>query len=69
MMLCVLAIALTILAGFRRRTSQQPLMMFALAALVLFGVHGTMDYALEEPSLAAYLAAILGLGYGVAVRA
>lgn len=69
MMICMGAIVAAMIAGFRRRSRQQSIMIFALAVLALFATHGLIDFALEEPSLAAYFAAILGLGYGVATRA
>jgi O-antigen ligase len=69
MMICIAIILATILAGFRRRSRQQALMVFALATAALFAIHGITDFALEEPSLAAYFTAVLGLGYGVATRA
>jgi hypothetical protein len=31
-------------------------------------VHGLVDFALEEPSLAAFFSALLGLGYGLTER-
>lgn len=69
MMICMAVILATILFGFRRRSRQQSVMIFALAVTAMFAIHGMTDYALEEPSLAAYFAVILGLGYGVATRA
>jgi hypothetical protein len=69
MMICVAVILATILAAFRRRSRQQAFMIFALATAALFAIHGITDFALEEPSLAAYFTAVLGLGYGVATRA
>ena len=69
MMSCMAVILAAILAGFRRRSRQQALMIFALAVAAIFAIHGLTDYALEEPSLAAYFAAVLGLGYGVSTRA
>jgi O-antigen ligase len=69
MMLCMAAILAAILTGLRRQSRQQALMIFALAVAAIFAIHGVSDYALEEPSLAAYFAAILGLGYGVSTRA
>ena len=69
MAICMGAIAATIMIGFRRRSRQHSVMIFALAVMAVFAVHGMTDFALEEPSLAAYFAAVLGLGYGVAARA
>ena len=69
MAICMGAIAATIMIGFRRRSRQHSVMIFALAVMAVFAVHGMTDFALEEPSLAAYFAAVLGLGYGVATRA
>jgi O-antigen ligase len=69
MMICVAVILATILGGFRRRSRQQAFMIFALASAALFAIHGMTDFALQEPSLAAYFSAVLGLGYGVSTRA
>jgi O-antigen ligase len=68
MMTCIIWVLATIVRGLRRRASQQALLIFSLAATCVFAVHGTADFALEEPAMAALFAAILGLGYGVATR-
>jgi O-antigen ligase len=68
MMICMGAIVGTILLGLGRRRRQPSIMIFALAVTSVFALHGITDYALEEPSLAAYFTVILGLGYGVATR-
>jgi O-antigen ligase len=54
--------------GVARRSSQQTLGAACLAVAVVFAVHGLVDYAFEEPSMAAFFSVILGLGYGIAHR-
>jgi hypothetical protein len=51
-----------------RRASQRWLGVACLGMAAVFLVHGLVDFALEEPSLAAFFSAILGLGYGLAQR-
>jgi len=54
--------------GVARRASQRWLGVACLGMAAVFLVHGLVDFALEEPSLAAFFSAILGLGYGLAQR-
>ena len=54
--------------GVARRSSQQTLGVACLAVVVVFAVHGLVDYAFEEPSMAAFFSVVLGLGYGMAHR-
>jgi O-antigen ligase len=65
------AVGLVLLAtakGLRRRATQRWLGVACLGVAVVFAVHGLVDYALEEPSLAAFFSVMLGLGYGLAER-
>ena len=69
MMICMGTILAIIWSGFKRRSRQTAILIFTLAVASIFAVHELTDYALEEPSLAAFFAVILGLGYGVSTRA
>jgi O-antigen ligase len=65
------AVGLIVLAtvrGMARRASQRWLGVACLGIAAVFAIHGLVDFALEEPSLAAFFSAILGLGYGLAER-
>ncbi len=65
------AVALVLAAtvrGVARRASQRWLGVACLGMAAVFVIHGLVDFALEEPSLAAFFSAILGLGYGLAER-
>lgn len=68
MLACVAALALKIAAGALKPTSEGAWRLAVLAVLLLFGLHGAIDYALQVPSMAFYLAVVLGVGYGVAAR-
>lgn len=61
-------IVLGIARGLTRRDGQRWLVLACLGMACIFAVHGLVDFALEEPSLAALFSAILGLGYGLAER-
>ncbi len=61
-------ILLAIVKGVARREGQRWLGVACLGAAVVFAVHGLVDFALDEPSLAAFFSAMLGLGYGLAER-
>jgi O-antigen ligase len=63
----VLVFAATV-RGVARRASQQAAGLACIATVVVFAVHGLVDYALEVPSMAALFSVILGLGYGIAER-
>ena len=66
------AVGLIVLAtvrGMARRDGQRWLAVACLGVLAVFAVHGLVDFALEEPSLAAFFSALLGLGYGLTERA
>jgi O-antigen ligase len=54
--------------GLARRESQRWLGVACVGIAVVFAVHGLVDFALEEPSLAAFFSAVLGLGYGLTER-
>ncbi len=54
--------------GVLRRASQQWIGLACLGVAVVFAVHGLTDFALEIPSMAAFFAAMLGLGFGLAER-
>jgi O-antigen ligase len=54
--------------GVSRRQSQRWLGVACLGIAAVFAVHGLVDFALEEPSLAAFFSAMLGLGFGLAER-
>jgi O-antigen ligase len=65
------AVALILLAtarGVSRRASQRWLGVACLGVAAVFAIHGLVDFALEEPSLAAFFTVMLGLGYGLAER-
>jgi O-antigen ligase len=65
------AVGMIILAtvrGMVRRDSQRWLAVGCLGVAAVFAVHGLVDFALEEPSLAAFFSALLGLGYGLTER-
>lgn len=65
------AVGLILLAtvrGMARRDSQRWLAVGCLGVAGVFAVHGLVDFALEEPSLAAFFSALLGLGYGLTER-
>jgi len=62
-----LIVAATI-RGVARRSTQQAIGLACIAMVAVFAVHGLVDYAFEEPSLAAMFSVILGLGYGIAER-
>lgn len=65
------AVGLILLAtarGVARRESQRWLGVACLAVAAVFAAHGLVDFALEEPSLAAFFSAMLGLGYGLVER-
>ncbi len=69
-MMALMAVIVAVLVkGLRRRARQQAVIVFALATCAIFAIHGAMDYALEEPSMTAFFAVVLGLGYGVSTRA
>jgi O-antigen ligase len=65
---CVAVLLGATARGVARRSSQQTLGAGCLAVAVVFAVHGLVDYAFEEPSMAAFFSLILGLGYGVSQR-
>jgi O-antigen ligase len=65
---CVAVVAAITIRGAARRSSQQTLAITCVGVTVVFAVHGLVDYALEVPSMAAFFALILGLGYGIAER-
>ena len=65
------AVGLVLLAtarGVGRRANQRWLGVACLGVAAVFAIHGLVDFALEEPSLAAFFSVILGLGYGLAER-
>jgi hypothetical protein len=65
------AVALILIAtarGVARRSTQQAIGVACLAVAAVFAVHGLVDFALEEPSMAAFFSVMLGLGYGIAER-
>ena len=51
-----------------RRTTQQALGLGCIGVSAVFAIHGLTDFALEVPSMSAFFAALLGLGYGIAER-
>jgi O-antigen ligase len=65
---CVGVVLAVTVRGAARRATQQTLVISCLAVAVVFAVHGLVDYALEVPSMTAFFALILGLGYGIAER-
>lgn len=64
----VALILLAIVKGVGRREGQRWLGVACLGVAAIFAIHGLVDFALEEPSLAAFFSAMLGLGYGLAER-
>jgi O-antigen ligase len=62
-----LVVAATV-RGVVRRASQQTVGLACIAIVVVFAVHGLVDFALEVPSMAALFSVVLGLGYGIAER-
>ena len=68
MFACVGTVMVAIVRGAARRSSQQTLAIASFGVAVVFAVHGLVDYAFEVPSMAAFFALILGLGYGIAER-
>ena len=68
MLICVAVLAVTIAGGALRPTSEGAWRLTVLAVLLLFALHGAFDHALQVPSMAFYLAALMGVGWGVASR-
>jgi O-antigen ligase len=65
---CITVVLAATLRGVARRTTQQALGAGCLAVAAVFAVHGLVDYAIEDPSMAAFFSAILGLGFGLSQR-
>jgi O-antigen ligase len=59
----ILAIAVACLAGVYRRRRDVVYPALAVAAAVLVGAHALVDFSLQMPAVAAFLAFLLGLGY------
>lgn len=59
----------TLIAGLVRRRRRRWIVRASLAALVVFAVHGLVDYAFEVPAATWWLALLCGLGVGVATGA
>lgn len=60
------AITYRLLRGLVKRHRGQRQILTIAAVLLLFLLHATADFSLEVPSVAAYLALLLGAGYAVA---
>jgi len=65
---CVAIVLTATLRGVARRSTQQTLGAGCLAVAAVFAVHGLVDFAFEEPSMAAFFSVILGLGFGLSQR-
>lgn len=68
MFLCVAAILAIIALRRQRRPQMAGWILGILAASLVPIVHGLIDYGLQVPSLAAFWACLLGVGYGLAMR-
>ncbi len=65
MSICVLTIVARSVLGLVRRRRGRTWLVGVLGVLLVFALHGAADYALQVPAMAAYLAVLLGLGYGL----
>jgi O-antigen ligase len=65
---CVAVIVAATVRGAARRSSQQTLAIACVGVTAVFAIHSLVDFPLEQPSMAAFFALILGLGYGIAER-
>jgi len=65
---CVAVVLAATLRGVARRSTQQALGAGCLTVAAVFAVHGLVDFAFEEPSMAAFFSVILGLGFGLSQR-
>ena len=66
--LIVLPILLSIFLGLLRRRRRTTYLRAALCIVLLVGAHGMVDYALEIPLVAWWLAWIVGLAAGLSVK-
>ena len=66
MFAAVLAILVLIIRGAQRRARMTGWLRGVVAVSLVFLVHGLSDFALQIPSMAAFWAAMLGLGAGLA---
>jgi O-antigen ligase len=68
MFLCIAWILGAILAGRGRRPPMVGWVLAVLAASLVPILHGLVDYGLQVPSLAAFWACLLGVGFGLTQR-
>lgn len=68
MLLLVTAIAIQLVIGAARNRAMRSWILAIIAVLTLFAVHGVSDYALQTPSMAAFLSLLLGVAFGLAQR-